>query len=376
MANQMSSPAIPERAANASIFIATILCIVVLIGVTLSFDLFLARIDRRESDAHAAGVYEQGISLLQRGRASDAVERFAAAAAIDRGNVNYGLALGEALLQAGRTTEADETLRALLERAENDGAVNLTLAHVMMREGRDQDAKVYFHRAIFGRWSADSVEKRRQARFELIDLLARRGESRELLAELLPFEEVSPDSLALRRRVGALFLRAASPARAADMFREVLHRDPRDADAYAGMGEAALALGNFRTARADFLQAERLRPDDPQLAGRVALADTVLALDPTARGIAPGERVERSRSLLARTLNVAAACSTPPAALADSAERLLSPSATGGAARASADVTGDAMIGVAIELWAARSASCDAVHPDEALRLVQGRLTQ
>ena len=95
-------------------------------------------------------------------------------------------------------------MKALLDRAENDGAVNLTMAHVMMREGRVADAKAYFHRAIFGRWGADSIVRRTQARFELIDLLSRRGAPGELLAELLPLDATSPDSIALRRRLGHL----------------------------------------------------------------------------------------------------------------------------------------------------------------------------
>jgi tetratricopeptide (TPR) repeat protein len=372
----MSPPAIPARAANASIFIGTILGIVVLIAVMLSFDLFLARIDRRESDAHAADEYSEGVRLLQLGRATDAAERFASAAAIDRHNVTYALALGDAMLRSGRTNEADATLRALLARAENDGAVNLTMAHVMIREGKYQEARAFFHRAIFGQWGSDSLERRTQARFELIDLLARRGDARELLAELLPFEEVSPDSVDLRRRLGDLFLRAGSPARAANMFREVLRHDPSDADAFAGMGEAALALGNFRTARTDFLEAEKLRPDDRRLAGRVALTDTALALDPTARGVGTTARFERSQALLARTLLAVSACSTEPPALADSARSLLGAAHVRAARTLPAESLGEAMIGVAADLWANRSPSCDTTHPDEALRLVQVRLTQ
>jgi len=375
MADPIGSLPAPVRATHASIFVATIVGIVVLIGALLSFDLFLARIDRRESDAHAADEYDEGVRLLQQGRASAAVERFGTAASIDRANLNYALALGEAMLRAGRAADADTTLRALLDRAENDGAINLAMAHVMIDEGKAQDAKAYLHRAIYGRWGADSVEKRRQARFELIDLLARRGQARELLAELLPFEEVPADSVDLRRRLGKLFLLADSPARAANMFREVLHRDPSDAAAYAGMGEAALALGNFRTARADFLAAERLRPNAADLAERRALADTVLALDPTARGIGGRARYARSQTLLKRTLALWDACSAAAPARADAARQLLARNTT--VPRGDAlDAASEAMIAAAVDLWAARPAACEATHPDEALRLVQLRLAQ
>ena len=259
------------RVANASIFMGTIAGIVVLIGLLLSFDLFLAHLDQRASAARADTEYESGVSALRAGRPSDAADHFGTAVSIDRSNVNYALALGEAMLQEGRTADAEATLRALLARAENDGAVNLTMAHVMLREARTEDAKAYLHRAIFGRWGADSVERRNQARFELIDLLAARGAPRELLAELLPFEDVSPDSVALRRRLGKLFILAGSPVRAAAMFRDVLKRDPTDAEAYAGLGETAIAAGNLRTARADLAEAVRLRPDDAETLRRLAV---------------------------------------------------------------------------------------------------------
>jgi Tfp pilus assembly protein PilF len=361
----------PFRIANASVFLATIAGIIVLIVLLLSFDLFLAGLDRRESAARAAAEYSAGVTLLREGRADGATERFGNAVSIDRTNVRYSLALADAMLEEGKLTDAEATLRALLDRAENDGAVNLTMARVMVREGHADEAKAYFHRAIFGRWGADSAARRRQTRFELIDLLAKSGSSRELLAELLPFEEVPPDSVALRRRLGGLFLQAGSPARAGAMYREVLRHDPEDGDAYAGMGEAALAAGNLRTARADFAEAARLRPDDPKIASRRALADTVLALDPTERGIAASEQYARSRALLARTVDDVGTCGPLAGALADSARRMLSRAL--GPTRAS---VGEAMVSLAIGVWDARPAPCRTPRNDDALRLVQNRLAQ
>ncbi len=364
----------PLRVANASVFLATIAGIIVLIVLLLSFDLFLAGLDRRESAARAAAEYSAGLTLLGEGRAPDAAERFGNAVSIDRTNVGYSLALADAMLQEGKVTDAEATLRALLDRAENDGAVNLTMARVMVREGtgHTDEAKAYFHRAIFGRWGADSVARRRQTRFELIDLLAKSGSSRELLAELLPFEEVPADSVDLRRRLGGLFLQAGSPARAAAMFREVLRRDPQDADAYAGMGEAALAGGNFRTARADFAEAARLRPDDSKIASRRALADTVLALDPTERGIGASEQYARSRVLLARTVDDVGSCGSPVGALADSARQMVARPPK----PARADVLAEAMLSLAIDVWDARPAPCRTPRNDEALRLVHEHLAQ
>jgi tetratricopeptide (TPR) repeat protein len=130
------------------VFVATFAAILIVTALLLSLDLFLARLDRRASDAHAADEYAEGRTLLAAGRADEASARFGAAVAIDRQNENYALALGEAMLAEGRIASAETTLKALLDRAENDGQVNLTMAHVMLREGRTAEAKSYFHRAI------------------------------------------------------------------------------------------------------------------------------------------------------------------------------------------------------------------------------------
>jgi len=366
-----SAASLGDRLASASMFMGTILGTIVLIGVMLSLDLFLARVDSRESARHAASEYSAGIRLLQQGRANDAAERFGAAVAINRSNVNYALALGEAQLDDGRTSEAEATIKALLDRAGNDGAVNLTMAHVLEHQNRLQEAKAYYHRAIFGRWGADSTIQRRQARFELIELLAGHGAGGELLAELLPFEETPADSVALRRRLGHLFNLAGSPGRAANMFRDLVRRDPTDADAYAGMGDAALAMGNLKTARADLAEALRLNPGSAQLERRLAIADTALSLDPTARGITAAQRFARSRGLLARTLAMISPCEAP-SPLLDSIVALLRRSPSTGTSEGDAE----ALVGRATVLWNAKPARCDRAAPDEVLQVLQTRLAQ
>jgi Flp pilus assembly protein TadD len=363
-------PSAPMPTANAATFVGTFALMIVAIVGLLAFDLSLARIDRRESAAHAANLYAEGLAFLTQHRAADADERFASAAAIDRANINYALALASTKLEEGQTAEAEATLRNLLERAENDGAVNLVMARTLLRSGRVEEAKAYYHRAIFGRWGADSAVRRREARFELIDLIARRGSRPELLAELLPLEDTPPDSVALRERLGELFIAAGSPARAAAAFRDVLRRDPQNADAYAGIGDADMALGNFRAARADFAEALHRRPGDTTFLGRLAAADSVYALDPTTRGIGTAQRFARSRTLLERTLAVVVPCGEVTTPLAETARRLLGASITD----ARRDVAADSMVEVATSLWSARPPTCGTT--DTALRLLQARLAQ
>ncbi|MEP6494994.1 MAG: tetratricopeptide repeat protein [bacterium] len=375
MTERLSVHGAPTPAASAGAFVATFVGIILITTLLLSFDLFLARIDRRESAGHAASEYRDGVMLLAGGKASDAVEHFAVAVSIDRGSVPYTLGLAEAMIGEDRIADAEATLKTLLDRAENDGAVNLAMARVMRRENRPSDATAYYHRAIFGRWNQDSLVRRMEARFELIDLLAQRGAARELLAELLPLEATSPDSVALRRRLGQLFIEAGSPARAANMFRDVLRRDPLDVDAYAGMGEAALAVGNFRAARADLAEALRLRPTDARIADRLAIADTALTNDPAARGLSTSERYARSRALLRRTMAAVESCPVlSRTSLADSARVLIAADASPRGFEPASDV----MLAVASDLWTNRPAGCAVVGgaSNDVLRFLQNRLTQ
>ena len=363
-------PPAPMPSASAATFVGTFGLMAIAIAALLALDLSLARIDRRESAAHAANLYSDGLSLLRQHQPAAAEERFAMAASIERSNTSYALALAEARLEEGRTDEAEVTLRDLLERAENDGAVSLVMARTLERAGRPEEAKAYYHRAIYGRWRADSVQRRREARFGLIELLAQHGSGPELLAELLPFEDTPQDSVALRERLARLFIVAGSPARAASSFRDVLRRDPRNADALAGLGDAEMALGNFRAARADFVAALRLREGDAGLSARLASVDSVLVLDPTARGIGPGERLSRGRALLERTLATMIECGQTATPLDGVARGLLAESVSEGRR----DIVTDSMIEVATSLWSARPPSCGTT--DSALRLLHTRLAQ
>jgi hypothetical protein len=204
--------------ASTPVFVATFGFILLIIVALLFVDTALARVDERESRAHAANLYRDGQDLLARGDAHEASDRFASAVASNRGEPRYALALAQAMLADGRTDDARRILDDVLERIPADGAANLTMARVLVTDGRVDDAKSYFHRAIYGRWGSDSAARRTQARLELVDLLAKRRESAEMLAELLPLDASATDT-AMRRRIGLLFIEAGAPERGAALLR-------------------------------------------------------------------------------------------------------------------------------------------------------------
>jgi tetratricopeptide (TPR) repeat protein len=381
----------PRPTATTSEFLVTFGLILGAIVVFGAFDVWLARVDDRESRQHAAHLFADGRAQLAAGRPRVASDLFASALASERTNVRYGTALGEALLAAGEYADAEAVLRSQLARAESDGEANLVMARVLEREGRADDAASYYHRAIYGQWDEDAPARRLEARMALVDLLARSGAKQDLLAELLPLADSAIGTPALLRRVAHLFIVAGAPDRAVGPFREMLRADPKDGDAYAGLGEAALALGNFATARADLLEAARLLGDSARTAGTLAVADSALALDPTPRRMDVQARYARATRVLALVLDVAERCAPPaPAALTDSARSVLEPTApdssgigqTRGTLGAAANLSAtreltESMLDLASALWNSRGARCgtsSSPAQERALALVMAKL--
>ena len=373
----MADAASPAPSATA--LLGTLALVVAAIGGLLVADTFLAALDRAARRAEAVQLVGQGRRLADAGHHREAVDRFRSALAIDRGNHEYRLELARAQLAAGRPWSADSTLVRLLQEDGTDGEANLMQARVLAREGRLQGATAYYHRAIYGLWDRAPDANRLRARLELIDLLARRDARQELLAELLALEGAGLTDTALRRRVAHLYVRAGAPARAALIFRDLLGRNARDADSYAGLGEAEFAEGSYRAAAADFRAAVQLQPRNPEIAGRLQLVIQVRALDPMQRGLAAAERERRSAELLRIALEAAQRCAganTPDSVRAalDSARA----ASTAAPVTSPRDETLEANLGLAERLRELRGDRCTGTPTAEerALDLVLAKLAE
>jgi tetratricopeptide (TPR) repeat protein len=373
-----NEPASPPPAASTTEFIATFAAALIAIVLLLGFDTGIAKVDRMATRSNAVREYQTGESLNAQGKIRDAIDHFRTASTLDRDRSSYTVALAQAVLKQNRPEDAEQLLQPVLERNATDGGANLAMARVLTKENRLEEAKSYYHRAIYGLWPSEAERNRAAARFELIDLLARTGAKQELLSELLPIQDEAPKDTALRKRIAHLFVLAGSPSRASDMFRDVLRLNPRDADGYVGLAEAALAMGNYPTARADLQTAARLAPEDTSIQSRIKLADTVIAMDPTQRGLGLDEQYRRSRDLvqmtIASTRKCLGAAAPQVAAALDSVTRsLVAPS--GGISRSQAI---DENLSLAGALWRMRRERCATPAPreEEALTLVQERIAQ
>lgn len=358
---------------------AVTLGVVLISMVALSaVDAFLARTERSENKAEADGLSRDGRTLMEQGHPLEAVAQFKAALAIERDNPASWLALGQAQFAAGQLSDAETTLTELLKRDSTAGAANLALARVLVKEGRITDAVSTYHRAIYGRWDRDAESSRVSVRFELVNLLAQQGSKEELLAELLPLLDVAPDDVALRERMGHLFLLAGSATRAGEIFREILRQHPQDADAYEGVGESEFSRGNYQTAHSDFQAASNLRPTDQEIRSRLDLTAQVLALDPMRRGLGPEEQHRRSMKMLSMATAAIARCagklSQPEQDTVDEAQAAMK-------ARISASHMSEAVetnLDLAEQLWKIRQQDCKQAPTaeEEPLRLVLARIAQ
>jgi tetratricopeptide (TPR) repeat protein len=278
--------------------IRTLVFLALVIAGLTGLDRFLARTEMAEVQSGADRSWRNGTRLLQQGHAEEALDALRNAHALARENLTYELDMISAMTALGRTDDADPLMDEVLLRKPNDGAANLMAARLKAKERDVKDAEAFYHRAIYGEWPADPAARSRDARFELVQLLASRNSRQQLLAELISLEAAADGNDDLQRRIAHLLLVADSPSRAATVYRDLIEKNPDDAEAYEGLGEAELRLGQYRAARASFVQVSYKNPQ-MSVGPRLVLLNEVIQLDPTPRRLATAEKYGRSVRILA-----------------------------------------------------------------------------
>jgi tetratricopeptide (TPR) repeat protein len=194
---------------------------------------------------------------------------------------------------------------------------------------------------------------------ELAELLGQRGLKQELLSELLALGPQAVGNPEVEKKVAAWYLVAGAPQRAADAYQVLIKEDPDDQSNRARLGDAELALGNYRAAEGAFADAGEV--DRARHAGEMA------ELDPTVRMLSSAEKFRRSERILEMARDALVRCAGD-SKLIDQAADLL-------AKRVSGVVTNELSedrLSLAEQLWKARPAGCD----DEVLRQIIHKLAQ
>jgi len=378
MSDPSQQPVNPLPAASTSEFLLTFAIILLAIVLLFGFDTALVRIDRAATSATALQEYKRGQSFFAAGKLDEAIDHFRSAATLDRNHSVYTVSLAQAMLAQGRPAVAEQLLRPVLERDANDPQANFELARVLVAEGRPDEAKSYYRVAIVGKWQGPDAERNRtSARYELIDLLAQSGDKEDLLSQLLPLQDEAQSDSA-RRRIAHLFISAGAPERASEMYRAILRQNPRDAEAYVGLADATLATGNFNAARDQLDAALKVAPDDSVIRARIALTDSVIAMDPGQRGLGIDEQLRRSKALVQRTIAAARKCLDVESSEVSEALDSVTRGLVASAANVPRPQAIEENLSIAGTIWRMRGTRCASQNQpgEEALRLIQEKIAQ
>lgn len=242
----------------------------------------------RRSDAvrwHDVGT--QAIEAGNSGRALDALRR---AARIDSRNRDIAISLARALRSAHEDLEAVAVLEALLESHPDDAEATTELARLEAGRGAMPLAIRYYQDALDAMWMPEAADRRRAVREEFIALLRQHGERARALSQVLVLSADVPAEAAWQMKMGRLFLAVGDPRRALDRFTAVLNGEPRNADALAGAGRAAFAMGDYVQARKYF---STTSPTDPETVQVKEVADALFTADPLTARLSRPERERR-----------------------------------------------------------------------------------
>jgi tetratricopeptide (TPR) repeat protein len=337
--------------------------------------------------------YEIGQALQRAGNLEGAAEEYRKALLFLPDEPDYRLSLSVALVELGKLDEAQSHLQELLEADPTNGLINLMMARIDERRHKTALAIDDFQRAVYGYWPRDKLQQRHAARWELVNLLEQQNRPNEVIGELLQLYANAPDDPEEKSKIGFLLLRYGATSDALNMFRELVRDHPRYVEGYHGLGQAELNSGEYLAARREFQRAAHLDPGDRENLNLLALANSIIELDPSLPRLKVAERLRRSRLVLARVLHDLAACNpvnvpqtaktpepanNPTQLPQQSLQQQLNDAATLlNTKPADLDQAALDMQDAAGRLWKNRAAYCPANTPhDQPLELVLGRIAQ
>jgi len=318
---------------------------------------------RSQRVARAKAFDRAGEDLIAQGRAPEAVLEFRNALSLSHSLADRQ-ALGLALVEADRAAEAELYLEDVLRANPNNGPASLGMARARARQGRIDEAAALYRRAANGSWPHDEAANRMKAQLEMVQVLDRAGRRSSAKAEMLVAVAGAPRDATLRKQLAARMLALGLRDEAAGVLRELVQRNPEDGEAWASLGEAEFAMGDYAAAREPFERAAKFGADTVKQ--DAAVTERILALNPTLRGLRVRDRYERSRQVLQEAVNAAQACGVTgtEAAAAELARK--------GRPASFSDAT-EANIDLAEQVWSLRPSQCKS---DAALSLLMTALRQ
>ncbi len=258
----------------------------------------------RSRNAHVAAYwFKQGQRRLTEGKSTAAIAALREAVTNDRDNRGYAFALAQALATTNHVSEARVALLRLRESAPENPEINLELARLSARANDLNEALQYYHHALYGLWTGESVdERRRQVRLELIHLLLDHKKRSHALAELIVLSADAPRTVESQRQLGEFFMDAGDISTALKHFVQAIQLDAGSLAALAGAGEAAFQLGDYQTAERYLRRAVEKDKSATRAAQLLATTRLIQSSDPLMAHLSRSEQVRRLKAALAQSV--------------------------------------------------------------------------
>lgn len=287
-----------EQRVNGQVIAAVALALAVLL-IAARITTTSAEHRKEEALMSLLGEAEQAAAAQRNAEAGQAYRR---ALQLDSGSFAARLGLARVLVRMEQWTEAQGHLSQLRTADPASSQVNLLSARAAWQAGELELATDYFHRAVYGYWPPGQMEERSRARMLMVRLLTQRQDRGALVPELLRLQRELPENSPYRRETALLMLGAGLADEASRELRALIEAHPEDPDLKLSLVEAEVMLGNYITARTQLRAIQRQHPEEQRTAERLALVESVLALDPLGRRLSLAERHRRSRLLIEATM--------------------------------------------------------------------------
>lgn len=299
----------PDRSVASGDWLPTVAAVTVAAVLIVSGLVFWQR--ARRSDL-AAEAQREGASLLAQGRKEEAVVAFRSALAHSSRNAKLRADLGLALVETGHYAEASAYLSESAKAEPGNGPVWAGLARIAKAGGENKRAIELFHLALSKEWLPQQEELRRSAQFEYAELLSGNGRRSEAIALFLTMVEQRGDDPALAKKAADMVRTIGSAEQTEEAYALLTSRFPVDTSVWLRLGDARFAAGKDRLALEAYQSATKADKDNADAQRAVALAEQVLGLDPTRRGLSVRERARRWDEMLQRVLAAAGGCGQSP----------------------------------------------------------------
>jgi len=208
-----------------------------------------------------------GITLLERGRYSEAADAFRRALAQDPAFIHGRINLGRAQMLMKDFAGAIATFGEVLRSDPSHAEVHNLLGNIYMNQGDLKKAEQHFTRAIAAQPNDTHVHNSLGLLYEKL------GKDDRALDEYRKVVAVDPDYAEGYNNMGLIYRKEGDPRKAIELFDQAIQADAEFAGSYNNMGLAYQDLGQTASARDAFDRGLKVDPDNAVILNNLGTVD-------------------------------------------------------------------------------------------------------